>query len=126
MPVKHLTEEHRALLTEKCSVLENPPLPDLPTVPKRKRDRQASAEEQELHRSKRPRNSVSKEEEEEEEDFEDLVLDYDLHVDDDNDDKDDDNKSSWKKPQVVGHSLQPWYKNITAVAKTAKERVNGK
>ena len=85
MPVKHLTEEHRALLTEKCSVLENPPLPDLPTVPKKKRDWQASAEEQELHRSKRPRNSVSKEEEEEEEDFEDLVLDYDHIIDDDND-----------------------------------------
>ena len=33
MPVKHLTEEHRALLAEKCSELENPPLPDLPTMP---------------------------------------------------------------------------------------------
>ncbi len=32
MPVKHLTEEHRALLAEKCSTNENPPMPDLPTT----------------------------------------------------------------------------------------------
>ena len=32
MPVKHLTEEHRALLAEKCSTRENPPMPDLPTT----------------------------------------------------------------------------------------------
>lgn len=33
MPVKHLTEEHRALLAEKCSTKEEPPMPDLPTMP---------------------------------------------------------------------------------------------
>jgi len=33
MPVKHLTEEHRALLAEKCSEVEDPPMPDLPTMP---------------------------------------------------------------------------------------------
>jgi len=32
MPVKHLTEEHRKLLAEKCSERENPPMPDLPTT----------------------------------------------------------------------------------------------
>ena len=32
MPVKQLTEEHRALLAEKCSERENPPMPDLPTT----------------------------------------------------------------------------------------------
>ena len=32
MPVKYLTEEHRALLAEKCSNQENPPMPDLPTT----------------------------------------------------------------------------------------------
>ena len=32
MPVKYLTEEHRALLAEKCSMQENPPMPDLPTA----------------------------------------------------------------------------------------------
>lgn len=32
MPVKYLTEEHRALLAEKCSKQENPPMPDLPTT----------------------------------------------------------------------------------------------
>lgn len=33
MPVKHLTEEHRALLAEKCSEREDPPMPDLPSMP---------------------------------------------------------------------------------------------
>jgi len=33
MPVKHMTEEHRALLAEKCSEAEDPQMPDLPTMP---------------------------------------------------------------------------------------------
>lgn len=33
MPVRHLTDEHRTLLAEKCSEREDPPMPDLPNMP---------------------------------------------------------------------------------------------
>ena len=33
MPVRHLTDEHRSLLAEKCSGRDDPPMPDLPNMP---------------------------------------------------------------------------------------------